>query len=159
MKLIPLTKGYFTKVDDDDYERLASAKWYALVEKNGHVRALRGVWINKKTILIVLSRVVIGAPKGKCVDHINGDTLDNRKCNLRICTKAENQRNTRLYKNNTSGYKGVLRNGPYWRANIRVNKKAYNLGSYKTKEEAALAYNEGAKKFYGEFARPNIIVN
>jgi hypothetical protein len=90
----------------------------------------------------------------RIVDHINHDTLDNRKINLRICTNTENIRNSGMSKNNTSGYKGVSyrKKEKNWRAYIRVNSVQKYLGCFKTKEQAAEMYNEAAKWYHGEFA-------
>ena len=96
-------------------------------------------------------------PKGMATDHINGDGLDNRKQNLRICTHAENLRNRRLGKNNTSGYKGVSWHKLHklWYAHISHNKKLMSLGYFKDKEEAAKAYDRKAIELFGEFAKLN----
>jgi len=93
------------------------------------------------------------------VDHINGDNLDNRKKNLRLCTYAENNRNRKPLENKTSKYKGVGLNKNYkiktWQARIVKNSKRYSLGYFKNEKEAALAYNQAAKKYFGEFAYLN----
>jgi hypothetical protein len=158
MKTIPLTKGYFTKVDDEDYKKLASLRWYASIGVDGNVRARRTGWINKKMVHVFMSRTILNAPQGKYVDHINGDPLDNRKCNLRLCSPLENSHNAKISKDNKYGYKGiVLTKYKRWGARIYPNKKIKWLGTYNTKEEAALAYNEAAKKYFGGFAKLNII--
>ena len=97
---------------------------------------------------------------GSCpllVDHINGDTGDNRWCNLRSTTLAGNQHNRRLNGNSTSGYKGVHVADPNspkpYRARIQVNNKRVSLGRYRTAEEASAAYCAAAVKYFGEFAR------
>ncbi len=92
------------------------------------------------------------------VDHIDGDTLNNRRENLRLCTNAENMRNIRTPKHNTSGFKGVSfdrRTGRYL-ASITVNKVSKNLGRYRTPEEAHAAYLEAARLYFGEFANDGI---
>lgn len=97
------------------------------------------------------------------IDHINGDGLDNRKQNLRICTKSENACNRGIDRDNTSGYKGVCyisnktKRVKRWIAQIAINKKHICIGYFHTKEEAAIAYNEAATKYHGEFAKLNII--
>lgn len=162
MKLIKLTKGYFTKVDDDDYERFNKYKWYAGLS-NHLPRARRWIQNKKYKKLFYLSREIMNAPKGINVDHVNGDTLDNRKCNLRFCTNQQNLENRSKNKRNISGYKGVvpgsISHPNKWRAQIgtRRNRKSktYNLGHYDTKEEAARAYDKKAKELFGDFARLN----
>ena len=113
-----------------------------------------------------LSRLIMGEPKGMLVDHINGDTMDNRRSNLRVCSKDENGRNRKIAsKNNTSGFKGVSyrKKGPDminewsrpWQAYINYDKKRHHLGMFATAEEAARAYDSEALELHGEFARLN----
>ena len=113
-----------------------------------------------------LSRLIMGEPKGMLVDHVNGDTLDNRRSNLRVCSKGENGRNRKVAsKNNTSGFKGVScrKKGPDminewsrpWQAYINHDKKRHHLGMFATAEEAARAYDAKALELHGEFARLN----
>ena len=97
-------------------------------------------------------------PKGLYTDHINRIRLDNRKCNLRTVTSAQNFTNTSKYKNNKSGYKGVSKTKKdKWRASIQYNKKVYNLGDYNTKEEAAIAYDTIAVQLFGEYSGTNFL--
>jgi hypothetical protein len=90
-------------------------------------------------------------------DHINHNKLDNRKENLRICTEAENVHNTRISRNNTSGYKGVTfhKRDKKWQTQIRSGQGKRYLGYFNTAEEAAKNYDEKAKEAFGEFARTN----
>lgn len=99
---------------------------------------------------------IINVPKGHVVDHINRNPLDNRKCNLRICTQKENVRNRRQNTNNKLGVKGVyqIKNGSYC-SKIECNGKVEYLGLYKTIAEAANAYDTRAKELFGEFAYLN----
>ena len=89
------------------------------------------------------------------VDHINGDTLDNRKCNLRICTQADNIKNRKKDIDNSSGYKGVnwSKSNKKYLARICVNKKIIYLGYHATAELAYSAYCEASKKYHGEYGR------
>ena len=89
------------------------------------------------------------------IDHINGDSLDNRIENLRPATQSQNCANQTLKKNNTSGIKGVRyrKDTGKWTANVMVNRKNISLGCYENIEDAAKAYEQGSKKFFGEFAR------
>jgi len=94
-------------------------------------------------------------PEAEIVDHINMNTLDNRRENLRAATKSQNMANRSKTKKNTSGYKGVTKNRLKWKATIVVNYEIIALGTYETKEEAALMYDIAAKKYFGDFARLN----
>ena len=110
----------------------------------------------RKTSLF-LHQLIMETPKGMVTDHINGDPLDNRKQNLRICTQAENVRNRRAGKNNTSGFKGVSwhKRTNSWHARIDHNKKPIHIGCFEDKEEAARAYDRKAIELHGEFAYTN----
>lgn len=151
-------------IDDEDYDKVSKYNWH-LGKNRKNIYVIRNKRDKDKRIVESLHRYLMGHPENKIVDHINGNTLDNRKENLRICTNTENTRNKDRYKNNKIGYKGVLihkekKNGieyQYIIAEIRVNKKKINLGHFKTKELAALAYNQAAIKYFGEFARINKI--
>jgi hypothetical protein len=91
----------------------------------------------------------------KRIDHIDGDSTNNKIENLRAASQSQNMANSKMKCNNTSGYKGVTfrKDTQKWQAAIMVNGKHISLGSHTTKESAAIAYQEGAKKYYGEFAR------
>jgi hypothetical protein len=100
-----------------------------------------------------MHRAILGGGKEMVADHINGDTLDNRRCNIRLCNVGQNCHNRKW--NVRSGYKGVFANGKRWKAVIGFEGTKYYLGTYDTPLEAAHAYDEGAKKLYGEFAIVN----
>jgi hypothetical protein len=91
-------------------------------------------------------------PEDKVVDHKNGDTSDNRRSNLRICSKTENARNRKMNKTNSVGYKGVSKVGTRFRARIWTDEGRKHLGCFETKEEAYQAYIEASRKYHGEFA-------
>ena len=157
-KIINLTKGYQTIVDDEDYELLSQYKWYALVTKWG----VYAVHDSRKRKgggeIYLMHRKITNCPKEKVVDHINHDTLDNTQMNLRICTQSQNLANTRgkeyNYKNPTSKHKGVFFSKSHnkFRTRIMINGKMNELGLYATEEEAAAIYNNAAKNLLGEFA-------
>lgn len=103
---------------------------------------------------VFMHRFIMMAPEGLEVDHINGNRLDNRECNLRIVTPSKNQYNRRMQRNNKTGYKGVSfdRSRGKFMASISANGKQINLGRFKTAEEAARAYNQAALELHGEYA-------
>jgi hypothetical protein len=140
MELI-LKSGAVVLFDEEDSDIVARHNWYALEYV-----------LSTTTPRVRLHRLIMGAKRGELVDHINGDTLDNRRSNLRFATKAENSRNARI-KGGSSRFKGVSFNG--WAAHIRVDGKLKHLGRFATEEEAARAYNEAAIRHFGEFARLN----
>lgn len=140
-----------TKIDIEDIEKVWPFKWSLMKCKTG-----RYVCNAKKGLLhrFILEKEKTGAAY---TDHINMDILDNRKTNLRDCTNSENMSNSGLHTNNTSGYKGVSWSNKYnkWRAYIKKDYKFINLGQHDSKELAALAYNNAALEYHGEFARVN----
>lgn len=158
MKYIPLTQGKFAIVDDEDYEELSKYKWHLSKLSIFYARKTRK-YESGKFSTISMHRYLLNAQKGMFVDHINGNGLDNRRSNIRICTQKENNRNMRIGKKNKSGYKGVswATDAQKWRAFIYVEGKNINLGRFSDKEAAAGAYNEAAKKYHGEFASLNIL--
>lgn len=108
----------------------------------------------------IFHRIIMGDPDGQLIDHINGNTLDNSRRNLRVCTHAENMRNRKIHKNNMLGTKGVYlekRTGRPSRfvAQIRVGGRKIVLGRYRTIDAADAAYKDAALRHHGEFARIN----
>lgn len=155
MKLITLNKGFFAKVDDEDYELLSKYRWSVVHDPNT-CYAIRTTRTKDKVLTTSMHRDVMTTPKGYLIDHINGDGLDNRKENLRQCSPSQNQAN-RPKRKGLYTYKGVRPVGKRWHAEIKVNYKKHNLGRYDLETEAARAYNEAALKFFGEFAYLNPI--
>ncbi len=157
MKEIPLTQGKVALVDDEDYDRLmAMGKWYAHVDKNKNTIYARRTQ-NGKTIR--MHRIILNIiDDGALVDHENGNGLDNRRKNLRMCTKRQNNLNVTIRKNNTSGFKGVVwqKDRRKWQVQIRIgNGVKKHIGHFVSITEAARAYNEAAIKYHGEFAKLN----
>ena len=157
MKKIKLTQNKYALVDDRDFDFLNQWNWYARKTPNSwYVQRMY------KRKVIIMHRVLL-SPKGDFlkksvqVDHKNMNGLDNRRSNIRICTKTENDRNRPKQKNNTSGYKGVRASGSKFLARIRVNKKLLYLGTFKTAKLAAKTYNKAAVLCFGEFAYLNKI--
>ena len=154
---IPLSQGKVALIDKQDYKELKKYKWSALRHRNiyyagrGHRDPITG-----KESVILMHRSILNTPAGMFTDHISGDGLDNRRKNLRVCTRAENNRNAGLRRNNTSGFKGVTRSTRAksgWIAQISIEGRLKNLGSFSTKELAYEAYCEACVKYHGEFSR------
>ena len=152
---IELTKGHKAIIDDEDCGLVSKYKWQARVSpRNVYARhTLRENGKPKRTL--DMHRLIMNAPENSQVDHINGNGLDNRKTNLRICKKSDNAKNATKRIDNKSGYKGVYKFQNKWRAMIGVNNKRVHLGMFEDKVDAAKAYDEAAAKYFGEFARKN----
>lgn len=162
---IPLSKGYVAIVDDEDAD-LAELKWSADVKSTGHAYGHRTLYgLGRKRNHELLHRVILGRKLGRkltsheYVDHINGDTLDTRRSNLRLATWEQNTRNRKLNCNSSTGFKGVSKRPGYlsYRARIHVDGQCISIGDFPTDIDAAIAYNHAAQKHYGEFARFNDI--
>lgn len=155
---IPLSQGRFALVDENIAEQVNQRFWCAVVRRKNNVRyALFRDQKSKKGIF--LHNWIMQVPEGKVVDHINGDGLDCRRINMRICLPAENKRNNGKWSSKTSSqFKGVHYAPRYrlkWAAAIGVNRKTIHLGRFKTEIEAAKAYDAAARTHFGAFARPN----
>lgn len=162
MKLIPLTQGKSTQVDDEDYDWLNTYKWYALrdsKDKNKYyaIRAISVGQGNQKSIKMHRLILELTDPSMKG-DHKDGDSLNNQRYNLRVASNTQNVINSKL-KPNQTGYIGVYLSGrkknPY-RAGITVSGKYIRLGSFFSITDAAKAYDCAAKLYHGEFAKINI---
>lgn len=155
MKLIALSQGAVASVDDEDYERLSAHSWCVSASKNGLKYAKCRLSRKIGAPGLYMHRLVSGAVVAQYVDHINGDTLDNRKENLRICQQSQNMCNRGKQANNKSGIKGVCWNkgAQKWVAQIAFRGKGLYLGLYESKELAAAAYAKAAYQHHGEFAR------
>jgi hypothetical protein len=151
MKEIQLTQGQMTIVDDLDYEELSRYKWHAV--------KIRGRFYagNKSNPRRYMHRFVMKAQPGIEVDHINGNALDNRRQNLRLCTHKQNLRNQRIQTGFSSSFKGVgwKKGNRKWRSRIMVDGVDIHLGFFHSELLAAAVYNVAAKKYFGDFAQTN----
>lgn len=160
---IPLTNGYFMEVDDVDYERLSAFKWYAKIYRNRYVYAARTDRSTGAIRTILAHRYIAGVREDEDVDHINLNTLDNRKENLRIATNGQNRANSRRNRSCNLPFRGVTLNrgwngskgGKRFAARIRHNKKDLYLGSFHDIQEAAMAWDVAARQLHGEFGTLN----
>lgn len=153
MKLIELSAGQFTKVDDEDFMALSNFAWSSIKKISGFY-AVRQSSILDGSRRMYLHREIMPAPPGMVVDHINHDTLDNRKGNLRLCTSGQNNSHRKgAQKNSKSGIRGVFwhKLAGKWRAGIRVNGRTIHLGLFVNKSDAAAAYAAANREHFGEF--------
>lgn len=160
MKIIPLTKGYESLIDDEDFEKVSKFKWHIFITRGKHnVYAVFTDHSKSGDKTIRMHRMILNAKKNDQVDHIDGNGLNNQKFNLRICTNSQNQANKSFNKNNSTGFKGVTyrENEDRYIAQITYNRKNYYLGIYKSPISAARAYNRAAKKYFKEFSKLNKI--
>lgn len=159
MKQIPLTQNKFALVDDEDFEWLNKKKWHCTHGR--HTQYARTYIIENNCFgHTTMHRLIMGVKWGDLqkIDHINGNGLDNRRCNLRICTNAQNQYNQpKMRRKCSSTYKGVYWYPPRsaWRARIQTHKKNITIGVFHSEKVAAIAYNLAAKKYFKEFAYLN----
>ena len=148
VKRIPLGNGLYAYVDAPDYERLSQYNW-------SYRAGYAGCCIKGKSVF--MHRLIMNTPKGKVVDHVDGNRLNNCRANMRNCTPGENRCNQAKRIGSISRYKGVFyleRTGKYY-AKIRQRGKEYWLGCFDDEEEAARAYDRKAVELFGEFARLN----
>lgn len=154
-KEIELTQNQVALVDNEDYNFLMQRKWQA--HKDGNTFYARyNLYIGmidgkEKRKTIRMHRLIMAVPKGKIIDHINGNGLDNQKSNLRICSKRQNNQN-RVHSIKSSKYPGVSWYNTInkWVARIRINGKAISLGRFTNEKDAAMAYEKACRTLVGE---------
>lgn len=167
-RIIHLTQGQVAIVDAEDYEFLMQWTWFTnkkpdRTDSQGrpYAHACTVIHVEGKPRKIAMHRLLMGLAHGdkRVVDHINGNPLDDRRCNLQVVSNQDNIRKSKMSKANSSGYRGVswYKVRGLWEVRIRVNEKNLYLGRYECIEDAALAYNEAALLYYGDFAVLNAV--
>jgi hypothetical protein len=149
--------GLYALVDDEDFDEVSKYTWNPN-PKGYAIRTTRDGGQKKTIYLHRMIADLMGIGSAQQIDHIDGDKLDNRRCNLRQATNQSNQANVGIQANNSTGFKGVTMrtkgNGrPRYIARIGVGYKRIQLGSFNTPEDAHAAYLEAAVRFFGEFAK------
>lgn len=150
MKEIQLTKDKVAKIDNCDFEEISKYNWKA--------KLTNGLWYanrKEKGKTISMHRQILNDYISPQIDHADGDGLNNQRYNIRPCTHAQNQMNSKIRTDNTSGIKGVCwnENQKKWRATIRILGKQTHLGNFKNKEDAIKARKDAERIYHGEFAR------
>ncbi len=155
-RIIPLTRGLVAVVDDVDFELFGGLRWYATSPASGPYAARAEMRDGEKVGTIFLHRLILAPPPGKIVDHVDGDTLNDRRSNLRACSHGENMRNSGS-RCGSSRFKGVSFDAARgrWQAHIHADGRSRALGRFDEEEAAARAYDQAAHKHFGEFARLN----
>lgn len=156
---IPLTQGKETVIDAEDWPRVSAHKWYAQRRPKGFYVGSAVRFEDGQVRYLRLHRFILNAAPGTLVDHIDGDTLNNTRANLRMATVSQNAMNMRPKEHTQSRYKGVIwhrdRKQRPWEARITCEGKTHLLGRFITPEEAALVYDAKARVLHGPFARLN----
>lgn len=156
LAFVPLTKGYEAVIDADDVPLVSGWNWHARIDKNTvYASRNRETDADGRRGAISMHRQISCSPDGMEVDHRDGDGLNNRRMNLRVATKSQNQSNRKTSILSQTGLKGVT---PYkrdgtWHARISLNGRRISLGYYKTPEDAHSAYCNASAKLHGEFGR------
>ena len=153
---IKLTQNQTALIDDEDYEVISKYNWYTRKTKNTFY-AVAHTYKNNKRTIVQMHRIIMNPEPKEEVDHINHHGLDNRRGNLRVCSRQQNQFN-KLPNNKTSRYKGVCwhKRKKKWQATIGLENKQKWIGYFSNEVEAARAYDQVALKYFGEFAYLNL---
>ena len=160
IRYIPLTHGLYATVDAEDYEWLSQYRWHARFHKRcDTVYAARArVYRENGKVhrrIVTMHREIMKPPEGMVIDHINGNGINNRRCNMRTCTQAQNVLNRRACPTAKSRFIGVFPRGDKWRAAIRYKKRQFHIGTFDDEVEAAKARDRKAIELFGQFARLN----
>lgn len=146
--ILQTTKGVIFRVDVSDLEKVLKYTW--CLNRQGYLTA------NIRKKLVRLHRYLLEPPDDKFVDHIDGDPTNNKRSNLRICSQTENARNTKIQKNNKTGYTGIRKTKDgMFNARITANRKEIHIGNYPTLKQAVAARKEAEKRHFAEFAASN----
>lgn len=155
---IPLSQNKVALIDDVDYPKVSVHKWFAERRNNGRIYAVTNILTPKGKRPLRMHRLIAGK-NGFDVDHRDRDGLNNRRKNLRACTRSQNLMNQLKRKACLSIYKGVtfVKEKKLWRASIDINLSKKFIGYFSSEKDAALAYNAMARKLFGDYHRPNEI--
>ena len=146
---IPVGSHHRALVDEEDFALVSGFVWHLRARNNGrNLYAETGAHV-------LMHRLILKAPDGVIVDHIDCDGLNNRRANLRKCGWDTNNRNRRKMTGTSSRFKGVTRERSYWKAYIYLSQRRVHLGIFDSEECAAVAYNEAARMHFGDVARLN----
>ncbi len=162
MKRILLSQGKVALVDDGDFEQLNRFKWSVSKRSYGGYAAVRQCrcGLTGQTHTIYMHRQIMSCPQGLEMDHISHNVLDNRRCNLRIVNKSQNQMNSKSKTRSRSKYKGVFwhKRAGRWMAQIKAKGRAVYLGLFDEEVDAAAAYNNAAITLFGPYAYLNMLI-
>ena len=158
---IPISPpGEVALIDERDFNEVDIFNWRMIQpNRRGRAKYARCSWqLGGRTYAPYMHDLIMKPPPGYEVDHINGNGLDNRRCNLRLATRSQNARNSQGHRDGTSSFRGVCR----WASRVGSDRPwqaclgRRHLGFFATEEDAAKAYDAAALEEYGEFARPNL---
>jgi HNH endonuclease len=150
---VELSQGFTAFIDDGDFELINNYKWHVSLVGSKVKQAMCNTVINGKPTKLSMHRLLMKPLVLEVVDHIDGNPLNNQKCNLRLCSPTENQYNRPRTINNQSAYKGVWETpSGKFRSYIKVDSKRINLGTFTTAELASKAYKDASKQLHGQFS-------
>jgi hypothetical protein len=157
---VPLTKGYEAVIDEADLEIISQFSWFSCPSSTvNYAKAsvplhLRDRWPTK---IVAMHQVIMDVKDGRRIDHKDRNGLNCRRSNLRFATNSQNCANRVWPRSTKTKYRGLAPVGKRWAARIQLNRKMIHIGVFDTEKDAAIAYNEAAKKLHGEFAVLNSI--